>query len=322
MHKAFNRREKVSVWKNQEVNLLKYDNQKKNGSFDDVTIQVQNEQFRANGMVLSCYSEYFETMFDIEMIEKYQDAVDIKGFEGIPIEILIDYMYGEKIFINSDNTVQILSAADYLLLHEVKKFCMDFLQDGLTVNNWLEALNAYESYDPAASLNYVYHFVQRNFEAIYHQETLRHLSQSQLTSLLRTINKEVKQASLFAAITNWIGCDETNRNHCFTELFHLVNLEQVTYKILEETILFNNLVRQNQACLDAVITVVSTNIREAKLEENESKIICLTSDYTKNSKMTEVCDIFGRSVPESKYPNLPIQLFWHYAQKAGDFVYS
>ena len=97
-------------------------------------------------------------MFHVEMQEKYQDTVKIKGFESKVIAILMDYIYEEKIFINRDYAVQIWAAAN-ICNYVTSKFCIGFLQDGLTVNNWLDALNAYELHDPA-------------FEAIFHHENL------------------------------------------------------------------------------------------------------------------------------------------------------
>ena len=59
-------------------------------------------------------------MFHVEMQEKHQDTVKIKGFESKVIAILMDYIYEEKIFINRDYAVQIWAAAEYLQLRDVK----------------------------------------------------------------------------------------------------------------------------------------------------------------------------------------------------------
>ena len=77
--------------------------------------------------------------------------------------MLIDYMHGETIFINSDNVVQVLIAGDYfdyyLQMHGVKNHGTNFLQDGLTTDNCLEALMAYDFHRPTARLDHIYCFV-------------------------------------------------------------------------------------------------------------------------------------------------------------------
>ena len=70
---------------------------RKAGSFHDISIQVENEQFPANKVVLSCFSKFFETMFDIKMQERYQDVIKTEGFDNKVVKMLIDFMYGEEI---------------------------------------------------------------------------------------------------------------------------------------------------------------------------------------------------------------------------------
>ena len=54
-------------------NVLQYANEKRNqGTFNDVIIEADTETIAANRMILSCYSRFFEGMFNLEMKEKYQ----------------------------------------------------------------------------------------------------------------------------------------------------------------------------------------------------------------------------------------------------------
>ena len=88
-------------------NSLYYANEnRKSGLFNDINIQVGNERFPCNKLVLSCYSTYFQTMFRTEMLERYQDTVELQGFDGKYIKILIDCMYGETIVIDDKNVGQ------------------------------------------------------------------------------------------------------------------------------------------------------------------------------------------------------------------------
>ena len=201
--------------------LLGYFNEnRKAGLFNDVTIQCDNEQFSANKKVLSCYSGYFKTMFDIEMKEKYQDTVEIKGFDAAIIKMLIDYMYGEKVFINTCNVMQVLLAADYLQLPEVKNNCIDFLQVGLTIDNCLEALIAYDAHRPTAQLDHMYHFIGMHFSAVVCQGKLKQLSKHQISMLLAKLNKnEVSQELVFKAANDWVCYDESNRNQKIQRIF-------------------------------------------------------------------------------------------------------
>jgi len=211
--------------------LLAYVNERrKAGLFNDITIQCDDMKISANKIVLSCYSEYFKAMFDIEMQERYQDTVEMKGFDGDVIKMLIDYMYGETIFINRDNVMQVLVAADYLQMHGVKNDCIDFLQVGLTVDNCLDALLAYDMHRPTAEYDHVYHFISKNFPVIYRQEKLNQLSKNQIVQMLTKINKnEVNQEHLFEIVTSWISNDECKRKTFFAELFQAIDLFRTVF---------------------------------------------------------------------------------------------
>ena len=116
----------------------------KSGMFNDINIQVGNEKFPCNKMVLSCYSKYFDTMFQTEMQERYQDTVELKGFEAKYVKMLIDYMYGENIVVDEKNVFPLLAASDYMQLHSsVKEFCIEFLKRNLIIRNCLDVFGAY-----------------------------------------------------------------------------------------------------------------------------------------------------------------------------------
>ena len=122
-------------------NLLDYANEnRKSGLFIDINIQVGNERFPCNKMVLSYYSTHFRTMFRTEMQERYQDTVEVQGFNGKYIKMLIDYINGETIVIDDENVLQVLAAADYLQLQDVKDFCIEYLKTSLSTANCLDAL--------------------------------------------------------------------------------------------------------------------------------------------------------------------------------------
>ena len=250
------------------------------------------------------------------MQERYQDVVEIPGFDGKVIEMLIDYMYGEEILIDSDNVIEVLAAADYLQLNDVKNFCIDYLQEGLTVDICLDALIAYDVYQQTSSMDYIYNFIYTNFEAISSQEKLKHLSKTQLASLLSEMTaKRANQEHLFAAILNWIGKDEEARKIYFVELFQLMKLENLTCKYLEKNIMANDFVKESITCVNAVLTVFSKKFRD------DSKIIRLGGmEYRSIKKsVTEVHNILGKTA--TKYPDLPVAMHGHSALKVANFIY-
>ena len=90
--------------------------------FNDFTIKVQNKTFPANRMVLSCYSKFFEKTFQVEMKEKYENSVTIHNMSTKSMQTIIDFIYTGKIVIDNESVIDLLSAADYLFVDEVKQY--------------------------------------------------------------------------------------------------------------------------------------------------------------------------------------------------------
>jgi len=246
--------------------------QRKTGSFIDVTIQVANEFIPANKMVLSCYSEYFEAMFKSEMQERYKDTVEIENFDGNAIKMLVEYMYGETIYIRSDNVMQVLAAANYLRLIKAKNACVEFLQKGLTVDICLEALIAYDQLCPNENLDHIFHFVSKHFDVVYHQERLTELTKNQLASLLANLNKqEVKQEDVFVALTRWVEYDESERKMFFAEFFLSLDLEKLSSIFLEKNVLTNSFVKDSNACLNSVLKCFQKSLGRHKCKNKVRK---------------------------------------------------
>ena len=303
--------------RNEKVgDLLQYANVKrKTGLFNDINIQVGKKRFSCNKMVLSCYSSYFEKMFQIEMQEKYQETVDLTGFDEKTIELLLSYMYGEQIFVNNDNIFLILGASDYLQLHDVKKFCFEFFAKNLSVENCLDVLKAYNLYVPSnLSSNYIYQFIAKHFNAVLQQEKLREFSVEDLTSFLTNLNKnQVNQKLLLLSIIFWINHDQELRIKNFTSLFKLIDLSIISCEFLSKVLSAYPFVTDNRDCLNSFISTLAKKLNE---QTDCSKILSIGGKKQSN-KVIEVHNIFGRR----NYPKLPVNLSRHRVEKVNNFLY-
>ena len=82
----------------------------------------------------------------MEMKEKYQDPVQINGFDGKAVKALMDVMYCCEVTIKNENVMDLLAVSDYLQLGEVKQFCFDLLESVLSSDNWFAIRSAADLY--------------------------------------------------------------------------------------------------------------------------------------------------------------------------------
>ena len=154
-------------------------------------------------MVLSCYSKFLEKTFQVEMKEKYEKSVTIHNISTKSMRIIIDFIYTGKIFINNENVMDLLSAADYLLVDEVKQYCFEFLATILDTKNCFEILSKAQLYENYSLKHSVYAYINDNFVNIIKTNTFNDLPVKDLTSCLKNIDRKIIfELLVFLTITN------------------------------------------------------------------------------------------------------------------------
>lgn len=86
------------------------------GLFTDVSVRIEDKEYKLHRLVLSLRSEYFQKLFAKNFIEYNQTEVELKIVE-IPIfDCIVKYMYENDLrsSITSENMTKLLVALDYL----------------------------------------------------------------------------------------------------------------------------------------------------------------------------------------------------------------
>ena len=301
-----------------QAKLLYYANTKRNdGDFNDVTIQAGAEKISANRMVLACYSGFFELMFRSQLKEKYQNTVEIKEFDGQAVKLVIEYIYTGKIDINANNIMTLLGVADFLQVDDVRKKCFDFLENSLTVDNCLDAVKAFVIYSNRLPQKQTYKFIRENFDEIVQRDNFTDLSKLDLTYLITNIDRNSAQETLlYTAIIDWVKHDQT-REAEFSTLFLQLNLQKLSSDFVLNTIAKEQLVKNNNACLNAMLSYFTTTAKQTQKQFKSSEILCL-GGY-KKSTVVAIHNRLGKL--QSNYPNLPSDLMYHRALELNDFIY-
>ena len=305
------------------TNLRHYANQmRKDGVLTDVFIKAGKQSIAAHRLVLSCYSKFFERMFQSQMKEQHENTVLIGNQDGDVVLRLIEFMYVGKITINSKSMLKLVAAADYLQLDEVKGFCFDFFHKAMTVDNCMDIIEAYSLFQPNSPLNHVYEFIGKNLEQFAAAGKLNRLSVNQLKSLLSNIIGSVKLSSAYQTISRWVKHDKETRQQHFTSLFKLIDLAKLPCEFLEDVVAADLLVKENNSCINAVVSQISKNFKELRLKSSwvkgsGSKIISIGGFLEKS--VVEVYSLFDKS--DTIYPSLPKTLSYHCALSVNNLVY-
>ena len=296
--------------------LLQYANNNRNQErFNDITIQSTDTSFPANRMVLSCYCSFFNQILASETNNQVNDSVvDIPDVDGKLLELLVQYIYTGQICIDSNNVFDILAAADYLELDEVKEFCFEFLENYMTPDNCITILIAAKQYKNFTLRDKVYKHISDNYETIAKTPAFLNLENEELFFIVYHLKTKfyVNDAELCESLLSWTKQDEkTRKQHFQSRLFKFVNVVQLSYGFVK------NLLNESLIC-DISEYFYLLNTRMEVLKNKAAKILTVGGLNTRISVKT----IFSLDNETNVvYPDLPILLDCHRTLKVNNFVY-
>ncbi|XP_078002619.1 transcription regulator protein BACH1 isoform X2 [Phascolarctos cinereus] len=107
--------------------LLSLNDQRKRDLLCDVTVLVEDQQFRAHRCVLAACSSYFLSRIvgqsDTDVIITLPKEVTVKGFDP-----LIQFAYTAKLILNKDNVDEVYKCVKFLGIHDIEESCFQFLR--------------------------------------------------------------------------------------------------------------------------------------------------------------------------------------------------
>ena len=319
--------------------LTQYANNKRLvGHFNDVTVQAGNESIPANRMVLSCYSEFFETMFLSEFREQYQNRVEIRQ-DGKAVRTIINYMYIGCIDIDSENVVNLLATADFFQMDDVKRFCFDFLESASTVDNCIDIYKLSTLYRNPSDMKETYHLISNNFDEIASTGKFNQISKDDFLNLITKFDSSIIHLQGYSQL----GPTRCNRKNDFPVLFLSLNLNEIPVQFLEKVVAKDPMVQKSHMCLNAVmctfkkleVSQSSNSNPTSEIKPSDSKdhkspqdlnlSNCVPQNQSKMLRIggmgKKVSEIFSVSKTKTKFSGLPNDLSGHCAVVLHDYVY-
>ena len=301
--------------------LQEYTKQSRNAQrFIDVYIKVGNNTFSAHRLVLACFSQFFERLFQTPMKEQCEGTVNLKKLDGEAVRLVIEYMYVGIITINHENVFNLLETANFLQVDEVCQYCFDFLKIIISIENWSTILSTLHLYKNNSVSKQLHEFISANFIKIANSEKFKELKIQYLISIVQNLNqKVVKETSIYTAISSWIRYNEPNRKIEFGSLFLLINLHKLPSDFLEDVVATDPLVKENFKFFEAVTSAITKQFKEMRLREHGSKLISV-GGADNPCKVAEVHSIFGSA--KSDYPYLTKRSYHSRALELNGYIYS
>jgi len=250
--------------------------------FCDVCLTVDGQNYVAHRAVLAASSQYFNALFTTSMKEKDSTAIKLAIPSSIAEELLT-FLYTGDTILCKENVKQLLLAADYLMLEELKQQCVKFLALELSPSTCPQIYHLAVKYNCQELAKKAESYILKNFSLMKEQFEFMYMDVHQLGDVISSDELVVGgEDEVFEAIVTWVNYDANQRERYFDDLFKRVRLWSLTVDYVENLITTNAYVNRSNFSKSAVLerlqsTTAPTNpiMMRKCLQVKDLAIVCL-----------------------------------------------
>ncbi len=262
----------------------------------DIVLVVRDcKEFKAHRQVLSQASPFFEELLNSKMKESKEGIISFEMFSESAMGTTLEFIYtGHVQILDEDSARDLIAIADYLFLQELKTLAEGFLLDKheLNTSNCISTYHFCQRYHCEELLIKTKKFILANFTAVYeaNREGFLKMSNEEIEMWISSDEIDVSaEEDVFKIILAWIDHDKGKRKKYFGDLLRQVRLLYVSRDILCSDVVTNDLVKENEDCLDLVKEAVRlidsrnfNNLSVTARKSLESPVIITTSAISLN----------------------------------------
>ena len=221
----------------------------------DVTLVVENgKEFKAHRRVLSEASPFFEKMLNSGMRESNEGVVRLEMLTELCLRDILEFIYtGSVQILAEDNAQELIAMADYLVLPHLKTMAEKVLVQKLNSSKAISTYYFAERFQCQELVCVSQNFILANFTTVAKTDEFLNLPSKEVEMWISSDEIDVSaEEDVFKIIPTWIDREKSERKKYFAELFREVRLVYVSRDFLHSDIVTNDLVNDNEGCLDLV----------------------------------------------------------------------
>ncbi|XP_039526395.1 kelch-like protein 10 [Pimephales promelas] len=229
------------------------------GEHTDMIIKSNDTEFQVHKIIMCGCSTYFRALFSNNW-NTPQHVCEIPGISQDILPLIIQYAYTRSVLITQENVVELLVAAEMILVSGLVDACCQFLESHLCPENCIGIWKFTEEFFSCSKLHCkAKHYILQHFEEVLHvSEEFLELSLEQLEEIIDEDELNVKQEEVvFEAVLHWINHEPENRRQHIPVLLPKVRLGFVTSEYFLNNVKCNALVMENEACLPVIINAMA-----------------------------------------------------------------
>jgi len=265
----------------------------------DVKLVVEDgKEFKAHKHVLSEASPFFEKLLNSPMKESREGIVRLEMFSESAMRDTLQFIYtGDVQILAEENAKDLVVSADYFLLPSLKPLAERALVGMLNTSNCISVYYLCQTYQCQELLAKTKKYILANFTSLYetNREEVLNMSSKEMEMWLSSDDINVSaEEDVYKIILAWINHDRNKRQKYFAELFHHVRLVFALRDFLSSDILMNDLVKDNDSCLNRAVEAINFidsqnygNLSTSPRKSLETSVIVVTSAVRPNRELSK-----------------------------------
>ena len=184
----------------------------------DVTVTTGSLSIKAHKAVLQSVFPVLKLTFTHPMNESNNNIVKVKEMKDEILKSLLLFAYSNVLTIDNKNVKEILVAADFFLMPELKLFCEEFMIEQLEPYNVFEMCHFGELYHSITLVNIANRFIANNFVESTSGEEFLLLQKNKMICLISRSDLRVKMGeNMFEAFRRWVERSSESRSESMFE---------------------------------------------------------------------------------------------------------
>ena len=220
----------------------------------DVTLVLKDKKkIRANRNVLSEASPFFSALLNSDMRESEEEIIRLEHFTDTAIKDVLQFTRYGNIEITQTNVQDLIVAADYLLLPNLKTIAGRFLKDNITTSNCILIYYFADKYRCEEHVvRKAREFILSRFSIVAKSEDFLNLEYQKVEEWISSDEIAIgSEEEIIKIILKWAEHKKNERKGKLQELFRHVRFAFVSRDYLTDVVT-NHLVTENSSCLKLV----------------------------------------------------------------------
>ena len=245
--------------------------QRKQGQLCDMTLVTNDDkELKAHRNVLSAASPFFCKLLQSDMKENREGIVRFEEISGSVMEDVLEFIYTGTVEVTEENSEELVAAANYLLISNLKAISGRFLEQKMSNSNCISTFYLAEKYQCDELFTKSRNFIHANFASVAAMDEFLNLEAKEVGRWFSSDEISVTaEADLFKIMLKWVEQNRSEPKTVLEELFRHVRLDFLSRDYLIDVVT-NELVQQNFVCLKMALDALKKASYSVEDDQSQS----------------------------------------------------